>query len=129
VVSDLALDTNAVSALFEGDEALLELLDGVERFALPVIVVGEYRFGLQRSRHRKQLGAMLDRLVAEADLLVVDDDTTSHYAQVREALRTKGRPLPENDVWIAALCRQHRRRLVSRDRDFEHVESLETVGW
>jgi tRNA(fMet)-specific endonuclease VapC len=129
VVSDLALDTNAVCALFEGDEGLLELLEGVERFAIPVIVVGEYRFSLQRSRHRKQLGAMLERLVEEAEVLAVDDDTTGHYAEVREALRGKGRPLPENDVWIAALCRQHRRRLVSRDRDFQHVESLATLGW
>lgn len=126
---DLALDTNAVSALLEGDVALLELLDGITRFALPVIVVGEYRFGLQRSRHRKQLGAMLDELVAESDLLVVDDHTTLHYAQVREALRAKGRPLPENDVWIAALCRQHERTLVSRDGDFQHVASLTSLRW
>lgn len=126
---DLALDTNAVSALLEGDAALLELLGGVTRFALPVIVVGEYRFGLQRSRHRKQLAALLDELVAESDLLLVDDHTTLHYAQVREALRAKGRPLPENDVWIAALCRQHERALVTRDSDFQHVASLTAVRW
>lgn len=126
---DLALDTNAVSALLEGDVALLELLDGVTRFALPVIVVGEYRFGLQRSRHRKQLAAMLDELVAESDLLVVDDHTTLHYAHAREALRAKGRPLPENDVWVAALCRQHERTLVSRDGDFQHVASLTSLRW
>ncbi|MDP1823535.1 MAG: PIN domain-containing protein [Archangium sp.] len=126
---DLALDTNAVSALLEGDVALLELLDGITRFALPVIVVGEYRFGLQRSRHRKQLAAMLDELVAESDLLIVDDHTTLHYAQVREALRAKGRPLPENDVWIAALCRQHERTLVSRDGDFQHVAALTSLRW
>ena len=126
---DLALDTNAVSALLEGDGALLELLGGVTRFALPVIVVGEYRFGLQRSRHRKQLAALLDELVAESDLLLVDDHTTLHYAQVREALRAKGRPLPENDVWIAALCRQHERALVTRDSDFQHVASLTAVRW
>lgn len=128
-MSDLALDTNAVSALLEGDVALLERLDGIDRFALPVIVVGEYRFGLQRSRHRKRLAAMLDELVAESDLLVVDDHTTVHYAQVREALRVKGHPLPENDVWIAALCRQHERTLVSRDSDFQHVASLASLRW
>ena len=128
-MSDLALDTNAVSALLEGDAALLELLDGVVRFALPVIVVGEYRFGLQRSRHRKRLATMLDELVAESDLLVVDDHTTLHYAQVREALRARGRPLPENDVWIAALCRQHERTLVSRDSDFQHVAALSSLRW
>jgi len=128
-VSDLALDTNAVSALLEGDPALLELLEGVSRFALPVIVVGEYRFGLQRSRHRKQLAAMLDELVAESDVLVVDEQTTVHYAQVREALRAKGRPLPENDVWIAALCHQHGVDLVTRDGDFQHVASLVSRRW
>lgn len=128
-MSELALDTDAVSALLAGDAALLELLAGVARFALPVIVVGEYRFGLERSRHRKQLAAMLDELVAESDLLVVDDHTTLHYAQVREALRAKGRPLPENDVWIAALCRQHERTLVSRDSDFQQVASLTCLRW
>jgi tRNA(fMet)-specific endonuclease VapC len=129
VVKQFALDTNAVSALLAGDRALLSVLDGVPRFALPVMVVGEYRYGLQRSRHRKQLATMLDELVTESDLLVVDDDTTHHYAQVREALRAKGRPLPENDVWIAALCLQHDRTLVTRDGDFEHVDALVSVDW
>ncbi len=128
-MKNFALDTNAVSALFEGDRALLAVLNGVPRFALPVVVVGEYRYGLQRSRHRKQLGAMLGGLVAESDLLVVDDETTQNYAHVREALRAKGRPLPENDVWIAALCLQHERTLITRDCDFEHVASLSQLGW
>ena len=128
-MSGLALDTNAVSALLEGDEALLQVLEGVARFALPVIVVGEYRYGLQRSRHRKQLGQMLDGLVADSDLLLVDDETTGHYAQVREAMRARGRPIPENDVWVAALCTQHARTLVTRDSDFEHVPSLKSRGW
>lgn len=60
---------------------------------------------------------------------MVDDQTTVHYAQVREALRTRGRPLPENDVWIAALCHQHARTLVTRDGDFQHVASLTCRRW
>ena len=128
-MKNFALDTNAVSALFDGDRELLAVLAGVPRFALPVVVVGEYRYGLQRSRHRKQLDVMLDGLVAEADLLVVDDETTQNYARVREALRAKGRPLPENDVWIAALCLQHDRTLITRDSDFDHVASLSHLDW
>ena len=128
-MKNFALDTNTVSSLLEGDRALLAVLTGVPRFALPVVVVGEYRYGLQRSRHRKQLDAMLDGLVAESDLLVIDDETTQSYARVREALRAKGRPLPENDVWIAALCLQHERTLITRDSDFEHVDSLAHRGW
>ena len=128
-MKNFALDTNAVSALLDGDRELLAVLAGVPRFALPVVVVGEYRYGLQRSRHRKQLDVMLDGLVAEADLLVVDDETTQNYARVREALRAKGRPLPENDVWIAALCLQHDRTLITRDSDFGHVASLSHLDW
>jgi tRNA(fMet)-specific endonuclease VapC len=129
VVTRFALDTNAVSALLEGDAALLERLASVSRFSLPVMVVGEYRFGLLRSRHRKQLAELLDGLVDASDLLIVDDETTHLYAQTRERLRARGRPLPENDVWIAALCRQHRCALVTRDSDFAHVEGLTVIAW
>ena len=125
----LALDTNAVSALFEGDEALTAVLVGVERLTIPVVVLGEYRYGLLRSRHRRKLEALLDSLARESDLADVDDETTRFYAVVREALRAKGRPLPENDVWIAAICLQHELGLVTRDRDFEHVEGLGVTSW
>ncbi|MCC6337972.1 MAG: PIN domain-containing protein [Myxococcales bacterium] len=128
-MSRLALDTNAISALFDGDEGLTALLESVERLALPSIVIGEYRVGLQRSRHHKQLEALLDALVDDADVLVVDEGTARSYAVVRERLRARGRPLPENDVWIAALCRQHGVDLVTRDGDFAHVEGLHRVTW
>lgn len=128
-MSRLALDTNAVSALFDGDAALLEVLDATERLALPSVVIGEYRYGLKRSRHHRQLEALLDALVADTEVLVVDAESARVYADVREGLRQRGRPLPENDVWIAALCRQHGLDLVTRDGDFAHVEGLHTVGW
>ena len=71
-MSHLALDTNAVSALFEGDEALTAVLVGVERLTIPVVVLGEYRYGLLRSRHRPKLEALLDSLARESDLADVD---------------------------------------------------------
>ncbi|MEM9595846.1 MAG: PIN domain-containing protein [Acidobacteriota bacterium] len=48
---------------------------------------------------------------------------------MREELRTQGRPIPENDVWIAALARQHDEPVVSRDRHFEAVQGLRVVAW
>lgn len=128
-MSHLALDTNAVSALFDGDEALTAVLVGVERLTIPVVVLGEYRYGLLRSRHRRKLEALLDSLARESNLADVDDETTRFYAVVREALRAKGRPLPENDVWIAAICLQHELELVTRDGDFGHVEGLRVTSW
>jgi len=123
------LDTNAVSALFAGDEAVEKVLRGETRLHLPTIVLGEYRYGILRSRHREQLGLLLATLSAESHVLAVDAETAEHYASVRDELRRQGTPIPENDVWIAAQARQHRLPVVSRDRHFDHVKRLERRGW
>lgn len=125
----MILDTNAVSALFAGDALLREQLAGVGRHHLPVIVIGEYRFGLNRSRHRRRLGLLLDTLAQESIILRVDEMTAHVYAEVREGLRRQGRPIPENDVWIAALARQYGTAVVSRDEHFDEVDGLQRVTW
>jgi tRNA(fMet)-specific endonuclease VapC len=123
------LDTNAVSALFAGDSALAAVLASSPRHHLPVIVIGEYRFGLLRSRHRERLALLLAALIQESSVLVVDQVTAGIYSQVREDLRTKGRPIPENDIWIAALALQHQQPVVSRDDHFDSVRGLVRLGW
>lgn len=125
----MILDTNAVSALLRGDTALAALLEPAERHHLPVIVIGEYRYGLLRSRHRKTLQAILETLIRESLVLRVDETTTAYYAAVRNELRAAGRPIPENDVWIAALARQHDQPIVSRDEHFDGIADTERLGW
>jgi tRNA(fMet)-specific endonuclease VapC len=123
------LDTNVISALFDGDGALSALLSSSARHEIPTIVIGEYRYGLMRSRHKRALSALLDELVRDSTVLAIDLETTEHYAMVRERLRAKGRPLPENDVWIGALAIQHGLDVVSRDTNFDHVAGLRRRSW
>ena len=125
----MILDTNAVSALLAGEPGLAEVLGPTPRHHLPVVVLGEYRFGLLRSRRRKLLEGLLDILIEESSVLRVDEATTRTYAQVRHELREKGRPIPENDVWIAALARQHDQPVVSRDGHFDDVPGLRRLSW
>lgn len=125
----MILDTNAVSALLAGDPALADCLAEASRHHLPVVVIGEYRYGLMRSRHRRSLSLLLDSLIHESIVLRVDEITAQRYAEVRDELRALGRPIPENDVWIAALARQHNEPVVSRDQHFEVVPGLRTVVW
>ena len=125
----MILDTNAVSALMRGEPTLARLLESSERHHLPVVVIGEYRYGLLRSRHRQTLQAFLDTLIRESLVLRIDESTAAHYAAVRSELRESGRPIPENDVWIAALARQHDQPLVSRDEHFDEVAGLERLSW
>jgi tRNA(fMet)-specific endonuclease VapC len=123
------LDTNAVSALLAGDPAIGEVLAGEDRHHLPVIVLGEFRYGLLRSTHRRRLETLLETLVRESIVLRVDEETAEAYARLRDALRRAGRPIPENDIWIAALANQHDQPVVSRDLHFDDVGGISRVGW
>lgn len=125
----MILDTNAVSALLAGETALAEALAEEERHHLPVIVIGEYRYGLLGSRFRVHLQGLLETLIRESFVLRVDEATAEMYSLVRDELRRKGRPIPENDLWIAALARQHRQPVVSRDGHFDEVPDLRRVMW
>ena len=125
----MILDTNAVSALFAGDSSLAGVLAPIEAPHLPVVVIGEYRYGLRRSRQQERLVPLLETLIHNSIVLPVDELTAKSYAEVRDELRTRGRPIPENDVWIAALARQHDLPVVSRDEHFDLVEGLRRLSW
>lgn len=125
----MILDTNAVSALLRGDAALARILEPADRHHLPVIVIGEYRYGLHRSQYRQTLRTFLETLIRESLVLRIDEATTVHYAAVRNELRERGRPIPENDVWIAALARQHDQPIVSRDEHFDQIAGTERLAW
>lgn len=125
----MILDTNAVSAFFTGDPDLERLLASQPRLSLPVIVIGEYRFGLLRSKLRKTLEPLLARLMRESEVLRVDESTAVAYALLREELREKSRPIPENDLWIAALAFQHQQPVVSRDGHFDEFSRIVRLSW
>jgi tRNA(fMet)-specific endonuclease VapC len=125
----MILDTNAVSGLLEGHPALEALLAREVRHELPVIVIGEYRYGLARSRLRRRLLPLFEQLIRESTVLPVTTATAAAYATVREVLRAQGTPIPENDVWISALAIEHGLGIVSRDTDFDQVPGVRRRTW
>jgi tRNA(fMet)-specific endonuclease VapC len=123
------LDTNGLSAVAEGESALEPILRKAAQIAIPVIVLGEYRYGISQSRNRKHYERWLAEYLPTFRILDVDERTTLSYSAVRTELKTAGTPIPSNDVWIAALCRQHSLPLLSRDRHFDAVAGIRRVGW
>jgi len=124
---DVILDTNALSAFFEGDSSLEKALSRTQHLFLPVIVLGEYRFGLLRSKKRRLIEAALSKLERAATVLSVEPETVSPYAEIRDRLKTVGNPIPSNDVWIAALAMQHQLPIVSRDAHFDAIPRIRRV--
>lgn len=126
---EVALDTNALSAFAEGNDALGAVLMPFRTLSFPVTVLGEYRYGLQASKKKARLEAWLDELLGEVRVLETTARTTMVYARVRSGLRAAGTPIPENDVWIAAAAIEHNLPLVTRDNHFRVVKGLEILAW
>jgi len=123
------LDTNALSAVADGDSALEEILEETTHLAVPVIVLGELRYGIRQSRDRSAYERWLAESIPSYRMLIVDEDTAERYAEIRDDLKRKGRPIPANDLWIAALVRQHALPLMSRDQHFDSVAGLKRILW
>jgi tRNA(fMet)-specific endonuclease VapC len=86
-------------------------------------------YGASKSGRAQENLARVDELVVNSTVLGCDAETARQYGEVKNKLRLIGRPLPENDIWIAALALQYKLILVTRDAHFQEVENLQTVTW
>ena len=116
------LDTNVVIALFAGEPAVRENAGRAEEVFVSSVAIGELCFGARKSgRARENL--------ARNVVLGCDTETAFHYGEIKNALRVKGHPLPENDIWMAAVALQHDLTLITRDAHFNEIEGLTTIAW
>jgi tRNA(fMet)-specific endonuclease VapC len=125
----LWLDTNAIIALQREDAALKTLLSTATDVFIPVIAVGELYFGAQKSQRVEENRRAVTTFIANRIVLKVDADTADVYGQVKQQLRAKGRPIPENDIWIAALAIQYDLILIANDGHFDEVDNLNRQRW
>ena len=98
----MILDTSGLSAVAEGEPSLEPILRKVAQAAIPVIVLGEYRYGIAQSRDRNRYEQWLSESLPKFRILDVDERTTIAYAAVRWQLKKAGTPIRSNDVRIAA---------------------------
>jgi tRNA(fMet)-specific endonuclease VapC len=128
-IGDLALDSNAVIAYFLDDENAVAWVEASDALFFPVIVVGELEYGaIHSSRPKKNLKRLLSFL-DQGTVLDVSRDTARNYAEIREALANRGKPIPEADLWIAAVCLENGLPLLSEDQHFRHVPGLRWSDW
>jgi tRNA(fMet)-specific endonuclease VapC len=125
----LALDTNAYVALHEGDGQLVEETRTATAIGLPVIVLGELWFGFMNGSKLRENTRTLERFIEtpRVQVLHLDERATRLFGETATLLRKAGRPIQQNDIWIAALCKRHGYALATRDRGFPHVLGLELV--
>lgn len=118
-----------ILALFASEQPVVERLERLTEVFLPCIAIGELFFGAYKSKRvEKNLKKIMEFISANI-ILICDSETANFYGQIKNSLREKGKPIPENDVWISAIALQNKLTLVSRDSHFREVEAIETQIW
>jgi tRNA(fMet)-specific endonuclease VapC len=123
----IALDTSAVILYFRGQAAAIELLGQTQEIYLPLTALGELYLGLERSEQRNKRIRELDELLAFANVLYPNLETAQLYARIKMELLEMGRPIPDNDIWIAAMALQAGLPLAARDEHFDFIKKLDVV--
>lgn len=123
----VCLDTSGYSRFKRGDREVVDILTSAREVLIPVIVLGELRTGFRLGRHDERNEAELLRFLSNpvVRILDVDDEASSHYADIVAGLRRSGTPVPTNDIWIAALAAREGATVVTYD---EHFGSIGRIG-
>lgn len=125
----VALDTNAAIRILNSEPAAVRRFRAEAWVALPMPVVGELLFGAANSGLSVENSTRYEGFVLDAHLLPVDLETARLYAETRLLLKTAGTPIPENDLWIAAVCLRYDLTLVTSDRHFRACPGLAVEDW
>ena len=125
----LLLDSNAYSAFMRGNRQVLDLVRTAEEVLFSAVVVGEQLFGFRQGtrfeRNLEELRSFLQR--PYVSLVPVGPVTADRYSRIMTSLKAQGRPIPTNDVWIAAHAMETGADLVSADSHFEYVDGIAWV--
>ncbi|MBE9014029.1 type II toxin-antitoxin system VapC family toxin [Pseudanabaenaceae cyanobacterium LEGE 13415] len=125
----IALDTSVAIRFLNGDAAVTSRVLALPEVVLPTIVVGELLFGAENSSRPLQNLPRYLSFISACVATLIGRETATFYAQTRLALKRKGRPIPMNDVWIAAQCLENEWVLVTDDTDFGYVDNLQVEHW
>jgi tRNA(fMet)-specific endonuclease VapC len=125
----LMLDTNAASAVMRSVEEAEIVIGGYAEVLVPCVVVGELYYGAYHAPLRTPQLARVQSFVSQNRLVYIEHRTPEIYGRLLASLRSEGRLIPTNDMWIAALAIQHGLPLMTQDRHFDHVDGLAIVGW
>ncbi len=126
---NIALDTSVAIRFLNADTALTKRVLTLPEIVLPMVVLGELLFGAENSTRPLQNLPRYLEFISGCVVVPLGRETAETYARTRLALKRKGRPIPMNDVWIAAQCLEQGWVLVTDDTDFDYVDGLMLEHW
>lgn len=123
------LDTNIIAAWLKGETSVADKIDKAKEIHIPIIAVGELYYGALYSTQVAKNIKEIKSITANYGVLQIDEETTIAYGNIKAALRKKGKPIPENDIWIAAIAKRFKLVVVTRDKHFKEIEGINIKSW
>ena len=123
------LDTNIVIAKFANEKTIDQYISNADEIFIPVIVLGELYFGARKSHKVNENIQRIEEFAKRNIVLDCDQETSAIYGLIKNDLKTKGKPIPENDIWISAITLQYNLILATRDNHFNVVDGLQIASW
>jgi tRNA(fMet)-specific endonuclease VapC len=127
--NSVLLDTSIVVRHFRDGKALAAKLAVFEEIYLPQTAVAELYAGAFRSARPEKNIQQIKRFLEAVDVVVSDESTPEVYGRISAQLAQGGTPIPQNDIWIAALALQSDLPLATFDQHFQHVKGLTVLLW
>jgi predicted nucleic acid-binding protein len=126
----IAIDSNRYTDLCRNLPEAVEIIENANLVFVPLIVIAEQRAGFANGNQQEKNERILTKFLnkEEVSILYPDEQTTHFYASLYSYLRKKGKPIPTNDLWIAALVIQYNLTLYDRDSDFDNLPQLARIG-
>ncbi len=123
------LDTNIIIALFAKDPRIHNRIANAQEVFVPCIAIGELYFGAYKSTKVQENIIRIDEFALNNAVLSCNTETAKRYGDIKNHLKDKGQPVPENDIWIAAIAQQYGLTLVTKDPHFNAIENLKIEAW
>ncbi len=125
-MKNLLIDTNIYTYALKGDPEVVSVLQQAHEIGISAVSIGELLSGFKGGKKEQENRRELEEFMDSPRVLVhgIDEGTAEFYAEVLHNLKKKGKPIPTNDIWIAALAFQHGLALFSKDQHFKEVPGL-----
>ena len=123
----IVIDTSIAIEILNNQEATIRKISKYDVLCLPVIVCGELLYGAKNSSKKKENEKKFNDFIQSCVILNTNSLVAEEYAQIRKTLKDQGKPIPENDIWIAAISRVNEIPLATRDKHFKNITNLKIV--
>jgi tRNA(fMet)-specific endonuclease VapC len=125
----LVLDTTAASASIRGIPAVVAIISAAPLILVPAVTLSELLYGALHAPQPDKQGHRVAAFEAASRIVYPDRATCTVYAEIKSELRSSGKMIPDNDIWIAAIAVQHGLDLLSNDNHFRNIVNLRLVSW